>query len=130
MTKDNQRQGMAELLAKQRAGLPLTPSEAARQRRSRQAQAEDLPRQQQATAEQAADAEQEAATGADADSSMKVRPSRVTGIASDPPQPAGRFWRALRPVASTRNALLATACAVAVSLACWLAARRLRWYRR
>ena len=34
MTKDNQRQGMSELLAKQRAGPPITPSEAARQRRS------------------------------------------------------------------------------------------------
>ena len=38
MTQDEKRQGMAELLAKQRADLPLTPSEAARQRRSRQVQ--------------------------------------------------------------------------------------------
>jgi hypothetical protein len=34
VTKDNPRQGMSELLAKQRAGPPITPSEAARQRRS------------------------------------------------------------------------------------------------
>jgi hypothetical protein len=34
VTKDNPRQGMAELLAQQRAGSPLTPAEAARQRRS------------------------------------------------------------------------------------------------
>ena len=34
MKKDNQRQGMSELLAEQRAGPPLTPAEAARQRRS------------------------------------------------------------------------------------------------
>ena len=34
MTKNSQRQGMAELLAQQRAGRPLTPSEAARERRS------------------------------------------------------------------------------------------------
>jgi hypothetical protein len=34
VTKDNQRQGMSELLAKQRAGPPITPAEAARERRS------------------------------------------------------------------------------------------------
>jgi hypothetical protein len=34
VTKDKQRQGMGELLAKQRTGPPITPSEAARQRRS------------------------------------------------------------------------------------------------
>jgi hypothetical protein len=123
MTKDNQRQGMAELLAKQRDSVPLTPAEAARQRRLRQAQ--EIPATATATA------------GA--------------GSAPDLP-PAGEDHQVgprLPGPVREKTPLLAAACAVAVSLACWLAvsqrrrkkghlplgrrarpARSQRWHRR
>lgn len=111
MTKDNNHQGMAELLAKQRADLPLTPSEAARQRRSRQAQ----------------DALASGSAGSSQDRPLAEEdlPLRQQATAERPAMP-GRLRHALSRVASNRKELLAAACAVAVSLACWLAASRRR----
>lgn len=110
MTKDNQRQGMAELLAMQREGHPLTPAEAAHQRRSRPDPG-TAPEDQQAPAGQPAGA-----------------------------QPNLDLRFALSRAASSRTALLAAAAALAVSLLSWLAANqrrkasrpapRRRWHRR
>lgn len=105
MTKDNPRQGMAELLAQQRTGRPLTPSEAARQRRSgRRGSApasagtgpsedrpladsqpsEDLPpteealaHERQATRDQPIETGEPAATTADAKAPTKANAGRV-----------------------------------------------------
>jgi hypothetical protein len=115
VTKDNQRQGMADLLAKQRSGLPLTPSEAARQRRSHRGQSPPAPAvadssQDLPSAEEDREKEQQAA----ARSAQHAIP--------------GQLRRGLSRVASYKSALLAAACAVAVPLACWLAANR--WQKR
>jgi hypothetical protein len=108
VTNDNAREGMAELLAKQRSGLPLTPSEAAAQRRSRRG----------------LDAPAPAGTGS---------PQDLPPAEDDLPAPGrtqqaipGPFRRALSLIASNRGTLVAAACAIAVPLVCWLSASRRR----
>jgi hypothetical protein len=96
VTKDNQRQGMAELLAQQRSGLPLTPSEAARQRRSAPSAEENLVRDQPA------------------DPGDVEHP--IPGLAR----------RTFSRVARSRSTLLAATCAVAVPLVYFLVASRRR----
>jgi hypothetical protein len=123
VTKDSQPQGMAELLALQRAGYPLTPSEAARQRRSGRV----------------ARAAASAGAGSPADSPPADSPPAEAGLsgvigqpgaASQPARPdsRGRIPGPVRfaysRVAGNRNALLAGACAAVVALACYLLASR------
>lgn len=121
------------MLAKQRSSVPLTPAEAARQRKSRRDQESPVPAgaaaphdpppaQEKLAQEQQAAQEQPARPGA------LGRPVGTVAAAASRaqravPVPLRRAWSR---VAGHRGALLAAACAIAVPLAYLLAASRLR----
>jgi len=118
VTKDNQRQAMSELLAQQRAGPTLTPSEAARHRRSAQREPvpdsvdagsqEDLAATEETLAEEghgAGGQRAEVIEAAAADTDVQAR-TRITGT------------------------LVAAACAVVVAVVCWQVAGRRRQAQR
>lgn len=133
MTKDNPRQGMSELLAKQRTGPPITPSEAARRRRSGRrgptpdssgtgppedrpvagtqppempSADEALAKERQATPDQPGEIVEATGPEADVKARTRVKSSRIA--------------------ASDKGKLLAAACAAAVLAVCWLVATRRR----
>jgi hypothetical protein len=130
MTKDNQPQGMGELLARQRSGTPLTPAQAARQRRSGQ----DAP---VTRAGQPAGPGLETASEAGKNARVKGGLAEIIGEASSQPQPIRpavadhpAVPTSARPtfarITSHRGTLLAAACSVAIALACYLLASRRR----
>jgi hypothetical protein len=106
VTKDSQHQGMSELLAQQRAGPILTPSEAARHRRS--AQREPVPDSVETPAEMGP------ATG--------EQPAEVTEATA--PEAEGQARTRIK------GTLVAAACAVAVAVICWRVAGRRRQAQR
>jgi hypothetical protein len=124
MTKDNQRQGMRELLAQQRAGDPLTPAEAARQRRSgSRGHAPDSAGSYPVGAGllegppsvgQGRPGETAAAVGdAAVETETRAGGRRVTA-------------RGRGRAGGKRGALAAAACALAIPVLCWLVAARRR----
>jgi hypothetical protein len=173
VTKYNQRQGMSELLAKQRTGPPITPSEAARQRRSGHGgpapdsadagAPEDLvpaekalAQEWQATRDQREEIVEPDVPEADIKVRTRIKRSRVAararGRAAGTPRPVrpaarhvaqakdrasaaagivnhavpGTIRRTVSRAASNKGRLLTAACAVAVSVVCWLAFGRRR----
>jgi len=144
MKKDNQRQGMSELLAKQRAGPSLTPSEAARQRRSGRHQSApgsartpledrpapgpqppgDLPSAEETPAEAAQAIRDQPGESAEAVAQMEDHASAGAGIISQ--AGAGPVRSAVSRAARNKGTLLAVTCAVVVPVVCWLMAGRLR----
>jgi hypothetical protein len=132
MSKNNPRQGMGELLASQRTGPPLTPAEAARQRRSGQrgsaadAAGSEPQEEQPVVATQPADSlAPDEANPAEGGPAIRDQPGEVAvaGASQAGPGPARRaFDRA----ASYKIPLLAASGAVAISVLWWLTAGRRR----
>jgi hypothetical protein len=123
--KDNQRQGMSELLAKQRAGPSITPSEAARQRRSgRHGPApdsvdtdtqEDRPVAGTQPPEDLAPVEE---TPAETGHAIRDQPGESAETPALEPDMKART--------RVKGTLLAAIGAVAVAVVCWLVAARRR----
>jgi hypothetical protein len=144
VTKDDQRQGMSELLAKQRAGPAITPAEATRQRRSSRRElptASNDPRppggrpvigtespgdparaDETRTEESRATPDVRGEIGEVVDPEAAINDDRMAVQDSRLAVPR----RVVSRAASNKGLLLAAACAVAVPIMRWLAAARRR----
>jgi hypothetical protein len=115
VTKENQRQGMSELLAKQRTAPPLTPSEAARRRRSGRPEpapdSVDTPSQ-----------EDRPVSGIQPPEDLAPADETQAGAGIANQDVPGPVRRAVSCAARNKGTLLAAACAAAVAVLCWRAA--------